>query len=118
MKALNLQEAKSVQTVGEVEKSWQDEKYRERLNNQESQYRALAARTNTSPRTARTDIQYAVKERCGVMSNRSLGRPRSVWSFEFQDADWAGCRKTARSTSGGAFSRGRHTLKTWSHPEG
>ena len=53
-----------------------------------------------------------------------VGRSLSVWSFEFQgargeragytDSDWAGCRKTARSTSGGALLSGRHTLKTWS----
>ena len=47
MKALNLQEAKSVQTPGEDEKSWQEEEDRECLNNQDaSQYRALAARAN------------------------------------------------------------------------
>ena len=53
-----------------------------------------------------------------------VGRLRSVWSFMFQDArgelagctdsDWAGCRKTARSASGGAILRRRHALKTWS----
>ena len=32
----------------------------------------------------------------------------------YTDSDWAGCRKTARSTSGGSVLRGRHTLKTWS----
>ena len=34
MKALNLQEAKSVQTPGEDEKSWQEKEDRERLNKQ------------------------------------------------------------------------------------
>ena len=55
VKALTLQEAKSVQTPGEDEKSWQEED-RERLNNQDARkYRALAARgTTTSPWTART----------------------------------------------------------------
>ena len=53
-----------------------------------------------------------------------VGRARSVWSFEFEDArgeltgftdlDWAGCRKTATSTSGEAILRRRHTLRTWS----
>ena len=30
------------------------------------------------------------------------------------DSDWAGCRKTRRSTFGGCIMLGRHTLKTWS----
>ena len=29
-------------------------------------------------------------------------------------SDWAGCRRTAKSTSGGAVMRGTHCLKTWS----
>ena len=36
-----------MQTPGEDEKSWQEEEDRERLNNQDaSQYRSLAAKTN------------------------------------------------------------------------
>ena len=126
MRALNLQEAKSVQTPGRDEKCWQEEEEdRERLKNQDaSQYRALAARANYLV-LDRLDIQYAVKAICRGMSNPTrgdlrrlrrlgrylVGRPRCVWSFEFQDArgelagytesDWAGFRKTARSTSGG-----------------
>ena len=43
-KALNVQEAKQMQTPGEDEKSWQEEEDRERLNNQDARkYRALAA---------------------------------------------------------------------------
>ena len=42
--ALNFQEAKSVQTPGEDEKSWQEEEDRERMNNQDaSQYRNYLA---------------------------------------------------------------------------
>ena len=32
----------------------------------------------------------------------------------YSDSDWAGCRRTARSTSGGAIMLGGHCLKTWS----
>ena len=32
----------------------------------------------------------------------------------FTDSDWAGCKSTARSTSGGAVKLGLHCLKTWS----
>ena len=47
VKALNLQEAKLVQTSGEDDKSWQEEEDREHLNNQDaSQYRALVATAN------------------------------------------------------------------------
>ena len=124
-----------MQTPGEDEKSWQEED-RECLNNQvPSQYRALAARANYLA-LDRPDIQCAAKEICGEMSNLTggdlrglrrlggyfVGRPMSVWCFDFQDArgelpcctdyDWAGCRKTARSTSGGAIFSGRHTLET------
>jgi hypothetical protein len=52
------------------------------------------------------------------------GRPRVVIRFDYQgryeevegysDSDWAGCKKTARSTSGGAIMIGGHNLKTWS----
>ena len=30
------------------------------------------------------------------------------------DSDWAGCRRTAKSTSGGVIMRGNHYLKSWS----
>jgi hypothetical protein len=60
---------------------------------------------------------------------RRLGRylvtvPRVVvqypWQEEqetvngFSDSDFAGCRRTARSTSGGAVMMGRHFIKSWS----
>ena len=32
----------------------------------------------------------------------------------YSDSDWAGCQRTARSTSGGAVMRGRHCIRTWS----
>ena len=48
---------------------------------------------------------------------------RGLWSFEWQDpvsvldvygdANWAACRRTRKSTSGGCILRGRHCLKTW-----
>ena len=61
---------------------------------------------------------------CRGLGATSSGATQNVWSFEFRDApgelagytdsDLAGCRKTVRSTSGGAVLRGRHTFKTWS----
>ena len=83
VKASNLQEAKSVQTPGEDEKSWQEEEEedRERLSNQDaSQYRALAARANYLALDC-PDIQYAVKETCRGMSNPTRGDFRAeAWA--------------------------------------
>ena len=50
--------------------------------------------------------------------------PRLVWKYAMQgevneitvmtDADWAGCRRSRKSTSGGSISRGAHCINTWS----
>jgi hypothetical protein len=32
----------------------------------------------------------------------------------YSDSDWAGCRKTRKSTSGGAVMIGRHCIRSWS----
>ena len=86
----------------------------------------------------RMDIQYATKEVCRGMCSptkgclrklRRLARylktsPRVVIKFEWQaeqmcikgfsDSDFAGCRRTAKSTSGGVLMIGGHYLKSWS----
>ena len=51
------------------------------------------------------------------------GRPRVVWSYEWQDeatvvdvfadANWAGCKRTRKSTSGGCVVVGCHCIKAW-----
>ena len=97
---------------------------------QELSWRALATRSNYLA-LDRPDMQYAVKEIChGVTATTRrhqqvlyrLGRylapqGRTIWWFAFQgqeetqaysDSDWAGCRKTCRSKSGGALMHGRH----------
>ena len=53
-----------------------------------------------------------------------LGKPRVVNVYDlqkddneiwgFSDSDWAGCRRTAKSTSGGVIMRGQHLIKSWS----
>ena len=55
------------------------------------------------------------------------GRPRLVYKYKWQgrvedgevfnDSDWAGCRRTAKSTSGGTILMGSHVLKHWSRTQ-
>ena len=138
VQAMGLQEGKGVTTPGEGEKPWMLEEESKPLNAAAAVgYRALAARANYLAMD-RADIQYATKEVCREMSapttggNRKMKRlaryliskPRVVSSFGFQgepgevlgysDSDWAGCKRTARSTSGGVLMVGEHCLKSWS----
>ena len=46
-------------------------------------------------------MEFAYQEGDGVVT---------VWS----DTDFAGCRKTRKSTSGGVITLGKHVVKTWS----
>ena len=86
----------------------------------------------------RADIGYATKECARMMSKptkrtvRAIHRvarylkkhPRRPQIFKWQrdpqslsaytDADWAGCERTRRSTSGGVLMRGTHVIKHWS----
>ena len=104
---------------------------------QTTEYRALAARANYLA-ADRPDIQYAAKEICRGMSRPTVGdrrklkrlarflkgKPRVVTKFLFSpredklygftDSDWAGCRRTARSTSGGVIRYCGHYVKSWS----
>ena len=103
-------------------------------------YRAITARLNYVS-ADRPDIQFAVKEAARAMSTpmkrhwavlgkigRYLrGRPRLVLRFPWQvsqsmattytDSDWAGCVKTARSTSGGIVTIGDHMIKSYSRQQ-
>ena len=88
----------------------------------------------------RPDIAFAFKECSRAVGNATradltrlkrtgrylLHTPRVVWEVPLQqeeiimmidglsNADAAGCSKTRRSTSGGCFRVGQHTLATWS----
>ena len=100
-------------------------------------YRAVVARANYLSQD-RSDIRYAVKELSRSMSKpterdyqrlKRFGRylkgvPRLVAQYPRQDnvahldvwvdTDWAGCRKTRKSTSGGMAMLGSHIIKHWS----
>ena len=102
-----------------------------------TRFRGVAARCNYLS-FDRPDIQYSTKEICREMSRPTTGslrrlkrlgqylkgKPRLVWRFDMQypcttldvytDANWAGCRKSRKSTSGGTIMLGSHCLKTWS----
>ena len=138
VKALSLENAKSVSTPSEDQKIEREETDLEDLDSlRASEYRQLAARANFMT-LDRADTQYAVKEICRGMARPTVGhwrrlkrlgrylrgRPRVVSLFRYQargrvidgysDSDWAGCRRTARSTSGGATMPGSHEPKSWS----
>jgi hypothetical protein len=100
-------------------------------------YRAIAARCNYL-QPDRPDIQYAVKECCRLMQKPTQrawemlkrigrylrGKPRLVWQYVWQsevdvvdahcDANWAGCKKSRKSSSGGTLSLGSHLIKAYS----
>ena len=86
----------------------------------------------------RSDVQFAVKELSRGMSSPTvmdrnqlktfgrylLDRPRVITFFRYQDevtiidgwadSDYAGCRRTRKSTSGGVIMLGGHLIKSWS----
>ncbi|MDA8583689.1 reverse transcriptase domain-containing protein [bacterium] len=138
VRGLGLEKANGVTTLKEDDKAWVEEEEAQLLDaNKQREYRRLVARANYLA-ADRGDIQYSVKELCRSMSCatrgcwrrlKRLGRylitaPRVVTSFRWQDetltidaysdSDWAGCRNTCRSTSGGVIMRGAHLLKSWS----
>ena len=99
-------------------------------------YRALSARCNYLAQD-RPDIGFASKELCRDFSNPNLnsfkklkrlarylaGLPRLLYHHKWQDApegvdiyvdtDFAGCKETRRSTSGGAVMVGGCLVKHW-----
>ena len=101
-------------------------------------FRALAARANYLA-ADRADLMFSTKELCREFSRPSrgsfiklrrvvnylVGASRLVWTYAwctddcnklhaYSDTDFAGCRRTRRSTSGGAIMRGNHCVKTYS----
>ena len=105
-----------------------------------TKFRGLVARLNyIAP--DRADIQFAVKEAARSMASPKVkdwravvrigkylkGKPRMVIKFGWQkeiliastysDSDWAGCKKTGKSTSGGVLTIGRHVVKSYSRQQ-
>ena len=135
VKVLMLEDANTVSTRGEDPKKEREREESQLLEGDKIiAYRQLAARANYMAQD-RPDIQFAVKELCRRMAMPTVGagkqlkrlgrcvkgRPREILKFGLQestsildgssDSDWAGCRRTARATSGGALMIENHMLK-------
>ena len=103
-------------------------------------YRSVVARANYLAQD-RPDIRYVVKELCQKMASPTStdwhrlkklcrylrGRPRIVQRrsqveddaiVAYVDSDWAGCKGTRRSTSGGALFAYGMCVKAWSTTQG
>ena len=102
-------------------------------------YRALSARGSYLSQD-RADISYSTKELCRDFAQPNhksynklkrvgrylVGRPRLLYDYKFSktgipdvievysDTDFAGCKESRRSTSGGAMTIGGHCIKHWS----
>ena len=136
VQTMGMERGKAVVTPGEEEPAWKLEDNEKTLGPKTTLYRMVAARTNYLA-ADRTDIQYAVKECCRGMAvpqvhhlgglkrlaRYLVGRPRMIWTYPWQQEDnlmtysesnWAGCKRTARSTSCGVVMRGKHHIKSWS----
>ena len=102
-----------------------------------SAYRGLAVRANFLSQD-RFDLQYASNELSRWMAKPRVGdwellmrfgryllkAPRATLVYEWQpmptelvafsDTDWAGCKSSRRSTSGGMGMHGAHLIQSWS----
>ena len=134
---LGLESAKSLNVTGSKTEDVVDSADGGLSPQEATRYRSIVARANYMA-ADRPDIQYAVKELCrdmGAPSRSSwcklkkLGRylrgsPRLLIKYGYQgaqdyitiyaDSDYAGCRRTRRSTGGGCAMVGGHCVKTWS----
>jgi hypothetical protein len=138
---LGLKEAKPVETPTEDLKKWEEEENDVELESSKAtKFRSIAARCNYLA-ADRPDLMFAVKEVCREMSSPTVGawkklkrigrylagHPRTILRYDWQgreaeadgftDSDWAGCRKTGKSTSGGVVMIGSHFIKGWSRTQ-
>ena len=134
---MGLEGAKAVTAPGEDEKQWEEEENAVELNPAEARvFRSHAARINYLAQD-RPDLQYCAKEVCRAMATPTRGAwkklkrivryllmaRRVVTQYKWQgreeeiatysDSDWAGCRRSGKSTSGGAIMVGEHYIKSW-----
>ena len=135
---LGLSTAKGVSTPGVKAADEEDQEGEEELGPEDARrFRALVARINFLAQD-RPELMYATKESCREMAKprksswgkvKRLGRylvkrPRAVQVFRHQemprslsvycDSDWAACKQSRKSTSGGCLIFGEHLLRSWS----
>lgn len=128
---LGLSDVKAVTALGTKEEGRTQEGMDKPLNHEDaSRYGTLVARSPD-----RQDIVYSVKELARQLVAPTIGdwcrlrrlgrylerRPRMQQVYEWQaaqsatrtysDADWAGCKQTMKSTTGGCIMVGSHALK-------
>ena len=138
VEAMNLQNARGVSTPAEDEKAWEADANNEKLTTEKATaFRKIAARANYLA-ADRPDLMYSVKEICRHMANPTvrgwrqrtrlarylINCPRTVLEYPWQaresemegfsDSDWAGCKRSGKSTSGGVIKIGEHFIKAWS----
>ena len=132
---LNFTHAKIVTIPGTRDEGRTQEDHREQLEDEQvSKYRAPVARCNYSA-PDRPDIAYTAKglargmalltkgdwQRFKRLARYLKGQPRMQQMYEWQSsqdtikiysgADWAGCRESRKSTTGGCITIGKHMLK-------
>ena len=138
LETAEMSTSKPVTTPGS--KEMQDDNAEDLKPEEAAVYRRVTAIINYISQD-RPDLSYAIKECARKMSSptsddlRKLKRilrylrhepvrgqhfawqctPREV--LIYSDADWAGCTRSRRSTSGGVCMIGSHTVKTWSRTQ-
>ena len=128
----------------ELPEGFEEEKDDPVLEGAASWYRGVSARGNYLG-LDRMDLAFAAKEACRQMAQprvsgeaklKRMARylltyPKVVWKFRkgkegvgdlvldvYSDSDWAGCRRTRRSTSGGVAAIDGGAIKHWASTQG
>ena len=128
-------------TNGRVDECKEEVDEVELSESEATKFRGLAAKVNFLAQDC-PDLQFPAKEVCRDMSCPTVAswarlkrlarylvtRKAVIFQYEWQDegklmtlytdSDWAGCRRTRKSTSGGVVLIGNHCVKTWSCTQG
>ena len=134
---------KTLNRNGYADENKDEQEKNEDLTKEECKaFRMLAARLNYMAQD-HAWLQFPAKEICGCMANprakdfakvkrvvkflKGVGEIKLLYRWQseeeannisvYVDSDWAGCRSTRRSTSGGVLKVGNHVLRTWSRTQ-